>query len=171
VSAVERLRAILAERIFVLDGAMGTQVQPLGLTEDDVRGTRFRVHSKDLRGDIDVLSLTRPADIEAIHRAYLQAGADLVTTNTFTTHPATQREYGLEDHAYELGRAGAEIARRAVDAHGAGVVAGSLGPTSVTLSLSPEWTIRRIASPRSTRCATDTRTWRGGCWTAAPISC
>ena len=136
-SAAERLSALLAERIVVLDGAMGTQVQPLGLTEDDVRGSRFRGHSKDLRGDIDVLSLTRPADIEAIHRSYLAAGADLITTNTFTTHPATQREYGLEDHAYELGRAGAEIARSAVAAHGSGIVAGSLGPTSVTLSLSP----------------------------------
>jgi 5-methyltetrahydrofolate--homocysteine methyltransferase len=137
VSVAERLSALLAERIVVLDGAMGTQVQPLGLTEDDVRGPRFRGHSKDLRGDIDVLSLTRPADIEAIHRSYLAAGADLITTNTFTTHPATQREYGLEDHAYELGRAGAEIARSAVAAHGSGIVAGSLGPTSVTLSLSP----------------------------------
>ena len=137
-SAADRLTALLAERIVVLDGAMGTQVQSLGLTEEDVRGARFRGgHPKDLRGDIDVLSLTRPDDIEAIHRAYLEAGADVVTTNTFTTHPATQREYGLEDHCYELGRAGAEIARRAVAAFGSGIVAGSLGPTSVTLSLSP----------------------------------
>ncbi len=137
-SAADRLRALLEERIVVLNGAMGTLVQSLGLTEEDVRGIRFRGgHPKDLRGDIDVLNLTRPADIEAIHRAYLEAGADVVTTNTFTTHPATQREYGLEEQCYELGRTGAEIARRAVAAHGSGVVGGSLGPTSVTLSLSP----------------------------------
>jgi 5-methyltetrahydrofolate--homocysteine methyltransferase len=117
---------------------MGTQVQSLGLTEDDVRGERFRGgHPRDLRGDIDVLSLTRPADVEAIHRAYLEAGADVVTTNTFTTHPVQQREYGLEGHVRELARAGAQLARRAVEAHGSGIVAGSLGPTSVTLSLSP----------------------------------
>ncbi len=137
-SAAERLRALFDERIVVLDGAMGTQVQALGLTEDDVRGERFRGgHPKDLRGDIDVLNLTRPADIEGIHRSYLEAGADVVATNTFTTHPVQQREYGLEGQVYELGRAGAEIACAAVAAHGSGVVAGSLGPTSVTLSLSP----------------------------------
>jgi len=138
VSAAERLKTLFEERIVILDGAMGTQVQSLGLTEDEIRGERFRGgHPKDLRGDIDVLSLTRPDDIRAIHLAYLEAGADVVTTNTFTTHPVQQREYHLEDHVYELGRVGAEIARAAVAAHGSGIVAGSLGPTSVTLSLSP----------------------------------
>ncbi len=132
-----QLERILAERILVLDGAMGTQVQALGLSEDDVRGERFRDHPVDLRGDVDVLSLTRPDDVEAIHRRYLEAGADVVTTNTFTATPVSQAEYGLEGLVYELNRAGAEIAKRAVAAHGSGVVAGSLGPTNVTLSLSP----------------------------------
>jgi len=133
----EKLGEILKERILVLDGALGTQVQALGLTEEQVRGERFRNHRHDLRGDIDVLCLTRPDDIEAIHRAYLEAGADVVTTNTFTSTPVSQAEYGLEAEVYELNRAGAEIAARAVAAHGSGFVAGSLGPTNVTLSISP----------------------------------
>src|SRR5262249_51952425 len=131
------LEQILAERILVLDGAMGTQVQALGLTESDVRGDRFCDNARDLRGDVDVLNLTRPDDVERIHRRYLEAGADVVTTNTFTSTPVSQAEYGLEGVVRELNRAGAEIAGRAVRAHGAGFVAGSLGPTNVTLSLSP----------------------------------
>ena len=131
------LETILARRILVLDGAMGTQVQALELTEEDVRGERLRDNPRDLRGDVDVLNLTRPADVERIHLRYLEAGADVVTTNTFTSTPVSQAEYGLEGIVRELNRAGAEIARRAVDAHGAGFVAGSLGPTNVTLSLSP----------------------------------
>ncbi len=136
-SVREQLEQILAQRLLVLDGAMGTQVQALGLSEEEVRGERFRDHPRDLRGDVDVLNLTRPDDVEAIHRAYLEAGADVVTTNTFTATPVSQAEYGLEHLVSELNRAGAEIARRAVVRHGAGFVAGSLGPTNVTLSLSP----------------------------------
>ena len=81
------LETILAQRILVLDGAVGTQVQALGLTEEAVRGERFRDNPRDLRGDVDVLNLTRPADIERIHLRYLEAGADVVTTNTFTSTP------------------------------------------------------------------------------------
>ncbi len=131
------LEQILAERILVLDGAMGTQVQALGLSEDDVRGRRFRDNARDLRGDVDVLNLTRPDDVERIHLRYLEAGADVVTTNTFTSTPVSQAEYGLEGVVRELNCAGAEIAVKAVRAHGSGFVAGSLGPTNVTLSLSP----------------------------------
>jgi 5-methyltetrahydrofolate--homocysteine methyltransferase len=137
VSARAELEEILARRILVLDGAMGTQVQSLGLTEESVRGGRFRDSARDLRGDVDVLNLTRPDDVERIHRSYLAAGADVVTTNTFTSTAVSQAEYGLEALVGELNRAGAEIARRAVDRHGSGFVAGSLGPTNVTLSLSP----------------------------------
>jgi 5-methyltetrahydrofolate--homocysteine methyltransferase len=136
-SARAELEEILSRRILVLDGAMGTQVQALGLTEELVRGERFRDSAKDLRGDVDVLNLTRPDDIERIHRSYLAVGADVVSTNTFTSTPVSQAEYGLEPLVRELNRTGAEIARRAVKRHGSGFVAGSLGPTSVTLSLSP----------------------------------
>ncbi|HLB04827.1 MAG TPA: methionine synthase [Gaiellaceae bacterium] len=136
-SARARLTELLAERILVLDGAMGTEIQALGLSEEDVRGERFRGHPKDLRGDVDVLNLTRPADVEAIHRRALEAGADVITTNTFTSTPVSQAEYGLEGVVYELNRTGAEIARRAVGDRRDRFVAGSLGPTNVTLSLSP----------------------------------
>jgi len=144
----EQLEEILAERILVLDGALGTQVQALGLSEEQVRGERFRGHAHDLRGDIDVLCLTRADDVETIHRTYLEAGADVVTTNTFTSTPVSQAEYGLDDAVYELNKTGAEIAARAVAAHGSGFVAGSLGPTNVTLSISPrvdDPTFRAIA--------------------------
>jgi len=137
VSAKRQLQEILAQRILILDGGMGTQVQELGLTEEDVRGERFRDNARDLRGDVDVLNLTRPDDVERIHRRYLAAGAEVLTTNTFTSTPVSQAEYGLEGIVRELNRAGAEIARRAVTTHGSGFVAGSLGPTNVTLSLSP----------------------------------
>ena len=95
-SARAQLEEILAERILVLDGAMGTQVQELGLTEEDVRGERFRDNSRDLRGDVDVLNLTRPDDVERIHGRYLAAGAEVLTTNTFTATPVSQAEYGLD---------------------------------------------------------------------------
>ncbi|HET7236903.1 MAG TPA: methionine synthase [Actinomycetota bacterium] len=133
-----RLDALLAERILVLDGAYGTAIQGRGLTDDDYRGERFRDHPRDVTGDPDLLNLTRPDVVEDIHRGYLEAGADIVTTNTFTATAIAQADYGLEDVVYELNRAGAEIARRAVDAFGVDrFVAGSVGPTNQTLSLSP----------------------------------
>src|SRR5919109_1046259 len=133
-----RLDALLGERILVLDGAYGTAIQGRGLTDADYRGERFRDHPRDVHGDPDVLNLTRPDVVEHIHRSYLSAGADIVTTNTFTSTSISQADYGLEDAVYDMNVAGARIARRAVDAFGADKFdAGSVGPTNQTLSLSP----------------------------------
>jgi 5-methyltetrahydrofolate--homocysteine methyltransferase len=136
--AVTRLRELLARRIVVLDGAIGTMLQRHGLGQDDFRGDRFRGHPRPLQGDIDLLSLTRPDVVEDVHVAYLEAGADVITTNTFTSSPVSQRDYGLEALSYEINRASAEIARRAAGRYRDRFVAGSLGPTNVTLSLSPK---------------------------------
>jgi 5-methyltetrahydrofolate--homocysteine methyltransferase len=134
----ERLEALLAERILVLDGAYGTAIQARGLADEDYRGDRFRDHPRDVAGDPDLLNLTRPDVVEDIHRTYLEAGADILTTNTFTSTSVSQADYGLEELVYEMNRAGAEIARRAVSGFGGDrFVAGSVGPTNQTLSLSP----------------------------------
>ena len=138
----ERLDRILAERIAILDGAMGTAIQAHRLSEDDVRSERFRDHPRDLRGAIDILNLTQPEIVAAVHRGYLAAGADIVSTNTFTATPVSQDDYGLAEHTYEINRSGAEIARRVVDEVAAETgtdrfVAGSVGPTNQTLSISP----------------------------------
>jgi 5-methyltetrahydrofolate--homocysteine methyltransferase len=134
----DRLEALLGERILVLDGAYGTAIQARGLTDDDYRGERFRDHPRDVKGDPDLLNLTRPDVVEDIHRSYLEAGADIVTTNTFTATAIAQADYGLEEAVYDLNLAGARIARRAADAFGPErFVAGSVGPTNQTLSLSP----------------------------------
>jgi 5-methyltetrahydrofolate--homocysteine methyltransferase len=133
-----RLSALMAERVLVLDGAMGTALQSFDLGERDYRGDRFAVHPTDLKGDHDVLALTRPDVVEAVHRGHLEAGADMVSTDTFTANGIAQADYGLVEHVEEMNRAAAEIARRAVDAVDADrFVAGSLGPTNQTLSLSP----------------------------------
>src|SRR3712207_3840661 len=108
-----RLQELLAERILVLDGAWGTMIQGRGLTPDDYRGERFRDHPRDVAGDPDLLNLTRPDVVLDIHRAYLAAGADITTTNTFTATSIGQADYGLEGVVYELNRAGAELARQA----------------------------------------------------------
>src|SRR5512134_290339 len=112
----ESLRALLAERIVIIDGAMGTMLQAEHLGERDFRGDRFAGHPKDLKGNSDILSLTRPDVIEKIHREYLRAGADIVETNTFTATSISQADYDLAPLAYEMNVAGARIARRAVDA-------------------------------------------------------
>ena len=137
-TAQDRLRELLAERILILDGAVGTMFQREQLTESDYRGERFKDHPSSLQGDADVLSLTRPDLVEKLHRAYLDAGADVVTTNTFTATPISQSDYGLEGFVYEMNRSSAEIARRAVAGYPDRFVAGSLGPTNVTLSISPK---------------------------------
>jgi len=139
-SAEARLRALLKERIAVIDGAMGTMIQAHGLLEADYRGDRFRNHPKDLKGNNDLLSLTQPAIIEGIHRQYLEAGADIVETNTFNAQAISLADYGMESLAYEMNVAAALAARRAVDAHRAATgrdafVAGAVGPTNRTLSL------------------------------------
>ncbi len=135
-----RLRALLHERIVVLDGAMGTMIQREKLDEAGYRGARFLDHPKDLKGANDLLVLTQPAIVEGIHRRYLEAGADIVETNTFNAQAISLADYGLESFAYELNVAAARIARVAVDAHRAATgqdafVAGAVGPTNRTLSL------------------------------------
>ena len=137
-TARERLDGLLRERIVVLDGAWGTMLQGLGLGEADFRGERFRDHPRDLRGDPDVLNLTRPDVVLDIHRAYFAAGADVTTTNTFTATSIGQAEYGLQGAVYDLNVAGARLARQAADEARGRFVAGSLGPLNVTLSLSPK---------------------------------
>jgi 5-methyltetrahydrofolate--homocysteine methyltransferase len=138
----EALRSLFRERILVLDGAMGTMIQPLGLTEVDFRGDRFRDHAHPLQGNNDLLVLTRPDAIREIHAAYFAAGADIVETNTFNAQRVSQADYGLEDLVYELNVAGARLAREAADAHATPdrprFVAGAIGPTNRTLSLSPD---------------------------------
>src|SRR5919201_3676878 len=135
-SARDRLRDLLEQRILVLDGAWGVLLQSRGLSEEAWRGERFRDHARDVKGDPDLLNLTRPDIVSSIHRGYLEAGADITTTNTFTATSIGQADYGLEDAVYELNVAGARLAREAADAVG-GFVAGSVGPLNVTLSLSP----------------------------------
>jgi 5-methyltetrahydrofolate--homocysteine methyltransferase len=127
----------MAERILVLDGAVGTMLQREKLGESDFRGERFKDHPRPVQGDNDLLCLTRPDVVTRMHRAYLDAGSDVITTNTFTATPVSQSDYGLQDLVYELNRAGAEVAREAVAGYPDRFVAGSLGPTNVTLSLSP----------------------------------
>jgi 5-methyltetrahydrofolate--homocysteine methyltransferase len=137
------LRPLLEQRILVLDGATGTLIQRYGLSEADFRGERFRDHPRDLRGDNDLLTLTRPDVVRAVHDAYLAAGADIVTTDTFTATRIAQADYGLEDAVYEMHVEAARIAREAADAAERAepgrprFVAGSLGPTNKTASISP----------------------------------
>ncbi|MDH3946298.1 MAG: homocysteine S-methyltransferase family protein, partial [Chromatiales bacterium] len=137
------LEQLLQRRIAVLDGAMGTMIQEHQLGEADYRGDRFADWRMDLKGNNDLLSLTRPDLIEGIHRAYLEAGADIVETNTFNASAPSQADYGLEALVYELNHEGARLARKAADdvAQRSGrrrFVAGVLGPTSRTASLSPD---------------------------------
>jgi 5-methyltetrahydrofolate--homocysteine methyltransferase len=135
--AEARLRALLDERILVFDGAIGTMLQAERLSEEDWRGERFRDHPRPLQNNVDVLNLTRPDVVAKVHRAYVEAGADVITTNTFTASPVAQADFGLAALVYEINRAGAEIARRAIGGLPNRFVAGSLGPTNVTLSISP----------------------------------
>ena len=131
-------------RILVLDGAMGTMIQRHALTEADFRGARFAGHGRDLRGDNDLLVLTRPDVIRGVHDAYLAAGADIIETNTFNSTAISQADYGLEALAYELNVEGARLAREAAAAWTAKTpdkprfVAGAIGPTNRTLSISPD---------------------------------
>ena len=142
--ATEELRSLLAERILVLDGAMGTMIQRAGLAERDFRGERFADWPSDLRGNNDLLVLTAPEVIAGIHREYLAAGADLVETNTFNANAISLRDYDMVDLAYEMNLAAARIARAECDAMTERTpdrpryVAGALGPTNSTASISPD---------------------------------
>ena len=138
------LGPLARERILVLDGAMGTMIQRYELTEADFRGERFREHPRDLRGNNDLLALTRPDVVRAIHEAYLEAGADIIETNTFSSTAIAQSDYGLEGIVRELNAQAARIARAAADEYEARepgrprYVAGALGPTNRTASISPD---------------------------------
>jgi len=142
----ETLRALLARRIVVLDGAMGTMIQRYRLGEDDFRGIdrtqRFARHSGDLKGNNELLQITRPEVIQQIHEQYLEAGSDIVETNTFGATRIAQADYGLGDLAYEMNLEAARLARRACDrfttAERARFVAGAMGPTPRTASISPD---------------------------------
>ncbi|GIK55308.1 MAG: methionine synthase [Chloroflexota bacterium] len=141
----ELLKQQLQERILIIDGAMGSLIQTYGLDEAGYRGERFANHPSDVKGNNEILNLTRPDIIHAIHTAYLEAGADIVETNTFNGNRFSQAEYQMAEYVYEINREAARIAREACDAFvakGAGrgpkFVAGSLGPLNRTLSLSPD---------------------------------
>ncbi|MGO8956606.1 MAG: methionine synthase, partial [Streptosporangiaceae bacterium] len=133
----EAIRSLLDQRILVLDGAWGTMLQGSGLAPRDYRGEIFGEHPHDVAGDPDILNLTRPDLILDIHRRYLAAGADITTTNTFTATSIGQADYGLQDSVRDMNLAGARLARMAADEAGGKLVAGSVGPLNVTLSLSP----------------------------------
>jgi len=140
---LEQLVQTLRERIVVLDGAMGTMIQSYELSENEFRGERFQNHTGDLRGNNDLLNLTRPHLIEEIHREFLLAGADMIQTNTFNSTSISQSDYGLECAVYELNRSGAAIAHRvadevAIETSRPRWVAGVLGPTNRTASISPD---------------------------------
>src|SRR5690349_4814624 len=139
------LRRLAAERILVLDGAMGTMIQALGLEERGYRGARFDAWNREVRGNNDLLNLSRPQAVRQIHLAYYRAGADIVSTNTFSSTSIAQADYGMEGIAYELNYAGATLAcaaaRQAENEDGRRrFVAGALGPTNRTASISPDVT-------------------------------
>jgi 5-methyltetrahydrofolate--homocysteine methyltransferase len=144
ISPVEaRLRQLAAERILVLDGAMGTMIQALGLDEEGYRGARFDAWNREVRGNNDLLNLSRPEAVRDIHLAYFRAGADIAATNTFSSTAIAQADYGLSDIAYELNLAGARLVREAADMAFAEdgrprFVAGAIGPTNRTASISPD---------------------------------
>jgi 5-methyltetrahydrofolate--homocysteine methyltransferase len=138
------IQEILKDRILVLDGAMGTMIQRYTLEEEDFRGERFKNHSHPLKGNNDLLSITRPDIIKAIHVAYYEAGADIAETNTFSGTTIAQADYALEDAVYDINYQSAKIAREVADEftarepHKPRFVAGSIGPTNRTASMSPD---------------------------------
>jgi 5-methyltetrahydrofolate--homocysteine methyltransferase len=134
----------LKKRILIIDGAMGTMIQRYKLEEEDYRGTRFKDWHSDVKGNNDLLSITQPQIIEAIHKEYLAAGADIIETNTFSSTVIAQADYDMQAIAYEMNVASAQCARRAADEYTAKdptkprYVAGAIGPLNKTLSLSPD---------------------------------
>ncbi len=142
-ATVENFKKLLSERILVIDGAMGTMIQRHKLTEKDFRGERFKDYPSDLKGNNDLLSITQPEIIKGIHREYFAAGADIVETNTFNATAISQADYNMQSLAYELNFESAKIAKEVADEFNKKFpdkprfVAGALGPTNKTLSLSP----------------------------------
>ena len=138
------LRRLLAQRILLFDGAMGTMIQRLKFDEQDFRGKKYANHNRPLKGCNDLLSVTQPEAIAQIHAAYLEAGADIIETNSFNSTAISLADYGLESQAYALNLAASQVARRAVDAFNLKTpdrprfVAGAIGPTNRTASLSPD---------------------------------
>ena len=141
---MKTIQECLQERILIIDGAMGTMIQRHKLEENDYRGTRFADWATDLKGNNDLLCLTQPSIIEGIHRQYLEAGADIIETNTFNSQRISMADYHMEDLSYELNVAAAKIAKKAATEYTARnrdkprFVAGAIGPMSKTLSLSPD---------------------------------
>ncbi len=137
------ITTLLQQRILVLDGAMGTMIQAQSLSETDFRGDRFKNHAMDLKGNNEILTLTQPDCIKAIHRAFLLSGADIIATNTFTANAISQADYGTEELVYELNLQAATLARNAIselpeDNNLPRFVAGAIGPTTRSASLSPD---------------------------------
>lgn len=136
------LREAVKDRILILDGAMGTMIQEYHLTEEDFRGEQFKEAEGMMKGNNDMLNITRPGVIEEIHRKYLAVGADIITTNTFSSQRISEADYHLEEACREMALEGARIARRAADAYSTPdkprFVAGSVGPTNKTCSMSPD---------------------------------
>src|SRR5712671_4008994 len=138
------LEALLRERIVIIDGAMGTMIQTYQLEEAAYRGDRFREWRKDLKGNNDLLNVTRPQIIEEIHRKYLEAGADIIETNTFNAQAISMADYGMASLSFEMNVEAAKLAREAADNYTAltpdkpRFVAGAIGPTNRTASLSPD---------------------------------
>src|SRR5947199_260677 len=140
------IRDLLKERILIIDGAMGTMIQRYKLEEGDYRGERFKDWKSDVKGNNDLLCLTKPDIIKEIHKEYLKAGADIIETNTFNAQRVSLADYHMEDLAYEINFKAASIARKAIEEFlqesGSGgqqkFIAGALGPMNKTLSLSPD---------------------------------
>ena len=141
---MQSIREQLQKRILIIDGAMGTMIQRYKLSEEDYRGERFKDWHTDVKGNNDLLSITQPQIIEAIHEQYLEAGADIIETNTFSSTSIAQADYDMQSLAYELNVASAKAARKAADKFTAAnpakprFVAGAIGPLNKTLSLSPD---------------------------------
>ncbi|WP_300540797.1 homocysteine S-methyltransferase family protein [Maricaulis sp.] len=140
---IEKLGTLARERVLILDGAMGTQIQDLKLDEDGYRGERFAEWQVAIKGNNDILNLTSPEAVKAIHKAYFEAGSDIVETNTFSATSIAQADYEMQDLAPEIAREGARLARAAADEVEAETgsprgVAGAIGPTNKTLSISPD---------------------------------
>lgn len=140
----ELLHSILDERILIIDGAMGTMIQRYKLTEADYRGERFKDYPSDLKGNNDLLVLTQPQIVKDIHKAYLEAGADILETNTFNAQAISLADYDMQSLSYEMNVAAAKLAREAADEYmqehpgTQKFVAGAIGPMNKTLSLSPD---------------------------------
>ena len=133
-----RLEDLIQEKILVMDGAMGTMIQTFMLSEEDFRGEQFKNHNRNLKGANDVLCLTQPKIIEEIHEKYLQAGADIIETNSFNASKIGFSDYGLDDYIYQINFAAAKIAKRASSKFENRFVGGSIGPTNRTASMSPD---------------------------------